>query len=161
MTRKGDIDCYRHPISQSASGKRAVFHIDDEFAVSLLICSGGFIETLELVPPNDLDGTHMLPTDPTFLLYTSSPHNILLTLASWENCGKLCFVTKFHQSANNFYQATSRQNLLKSNRKFLNTKIEGTEGQSGNGNSKRKQQLKGNSCKQLIMLPALVVLGRV
>lgn len=72
MTREGDIDCYRHPISQSATGKRAVFHIDDKFAVSLPICSVGFIETLELVPPNDLDGTHMLPTEPTFLLYTSS-----------------------------------------------------------------------------------------
>lgn len=118
------------------------------------------METIELVPSNDVDGTHVLPTDPTPLLYTSFPHNNLLSLASWPNC-KLCFVTKFHQSANNFYQATTRQNLLKSNRKFLNTKIEGTEGKSGNGNSKKKQQMKRNSCEQLIMLPALVVLGRV
>lgn len=117
MTRKGDIDCYRHPISQSDSRKRAVFHIDDEFAVSLLIWQVGFMETLELVPPNDVDGTHVLPTDPKLLLYISFPNKNLLSLASWPNC-KLCFVTKFHQSANNFYQATTRQNLLKSNRNF-------------------------------------------
>lgn len=56
---------------------------------------------------DDFDGTHIPDTTQTLPLLGTTYVPPIPPIASWENC-KLCFVTKFHQSANNFYRATSR-----------------------------------------------------